>query len=357
MRRTRNIRSPIRDVYGRIPIGICSKATGITPKHLFPSEAVCRSTARAGGASVWWSDRADRDANERSQQCHASTKEASGMGFPSYQSFRVFNCNASSRALSYEHNTAGFIGQQLPLGTGFNAPVDAAPLVHGTTVTLSFQNRAQVWPSVPIGSSHTRPNTNINTNKCRGGGDLWQRDRNGNAAVPLPIFAEDFALLTQRGPRQCKCTIDSPMFLSGDIKAPLILISTRSLYQNPEVKTLCRTWGLHLCCVDQFCLQRTGVIAGFPSSAPISIGPPICFIDESAQALGRGASALLTKRGCARRVMPRKEGRQERQRVRFSACWIKLELVTESYGVHKNIVTKTGPLYKRPQPYLSDRID
>ncbi len=320
----------------RCEVSILSIATLPTPEHLFVSLLpLDESTCRAGDAGIGWIHHGDSDSDEGSQQRYACTKVPRRMGFPSYQSGRVFNRHASPRALRHGHNAAGFTSEQLPLRTGFNAPINTALLVHGAAVALSFEYGPQVWPLVSIGAGNADSYTNVHADIFFHGDDFRQRDFYTDATVPLIILPEDFALLTERCAGIRQGSIDSPVLLGGDVQL------AHPLHHHPQIKALRFARGLYVRRVDQFCFQSSWLMPSFTSPSPVrkraAIGPTC----KLSHALSRRVSGLLTKRCCAGSVIPRKESRQETKRIGLIGRREKFKLVAENNCLHTKSMPKT----------------
>jgi len=150
----------------RDEVGVLRITAAPTPKRFFvPLSPLDESAFGAGCAGVSWIHHGNRYAHQGSQQRHTCAKVPRRVRLPSDKPTRVFNCNASSRLPSYEHGASGFSGQQLPLGTGFNAPVNASLLIHRSPVALSFEYGPQVRPFVAVGAGHTGPHADIHADK------------------------------------------------------------------------------------------------------------------------------------------------------------------------------------------------
>src|SRR2546426_2154100 len=234
----------------RNEISIMRIATLPTAKRLFvslsPLDESATGTRCAGVGRI---HHGYRYAQQGSQQRHTRAEVPRRMLFPSDEPTRVFNCHASSRALSHGHNAAGLMGEQLPLGTGFNLTVDAALLVHRAPVALSFQDRSQVWSLVTIGAGNAGPYTDITADPFSHRLFVGQGNLDPGSAVPLPVLSEDFALLTERCARIGQGAVNRPVFLGRDIEL------AHALDHDPQVKPLGSPWGLDVRRVNQFGTQ------------------------------------------------------------------------------------------------------
>ena len=293
---------------------------------LSPLDESAFRTSRAGVSRIHHSH---RYAHQGSQQRHTCAEVPRRVRLPSDQSTRVFKCDASSRSQCHGHCFTGFSGQHLPLGTGFNAPVNATLLVHCTPVALSLEYGSQVWPSVAIGAGNTRPHSYVYTDKLFDWYLFGQRHLHAYPTVPFAVLPKDFSLLAERRVRVSQGAVDCPVFLGRDIQL------SYALHHDPQVKTCGVPGSLYVGGVDQFSLQRSRLMTCFPGSSPISERTAIGPASKLAHALGRGASGLLTKRSCARCVMPRKESRQESERISFVGSREKFQFVTEN-SVHES---------------------
>lgn len=342
MRRTRDIRSPMRDIDARVTVCIRRESTPIAAKHLFPSKAVCRTATGASRAGMGRGDRADGDAYEGSPQRHARAEVPRRVLLPSYQSGRVFNRYASSRALCHGHYTTGLTGEQLSLGTRFNTTIEASFLVHRAPVALSFQNRAHVTPSIPVAASDGSADTNIYADPSLGRLDLRPGDFHPHSDVPLPVLSEDFPLLTERSPRRGEGSVDGPVLLRWEIELP------DPLDHDPQVKPCGFPGTLDMGCINQLGLQIAGLMPCLLCPSPIGEGTTVGSPCELAHACGTRAAGLLTQCCCARSMIPRKEGRQETKCIGFITSRKKLQLEAEDC-VHAMTITQ-GVRKAHPAP-------
>ncbi len=203
MRDRSNTISPMAYIPRRIDVGVVSEPTAPASKHLpMPLFLLYPSAARAGDGGIGRTDQRNRNAYQHSQQPHARGKILGRVAFPSDKPLRVFQGNASTRLLRYEHGPSGFTGKHLSLRTGFNAPVNAMLLVHCAAVALAFENGPQVWPFISIAPRDSRSGSDVTTEPALCWFlDFRQRDRHTHTGVPFPVFTEDFRALVQLGPR------------------------------------------------------------------------------------------------------------------------------------------------------------
>ncbi len=306
MRRARDTRSPMTHILSRDEVGVVRIATAPAAKRPFVSLVpLDESTPRTGCARVRWIHHGHSYADQGTQQRDPGPKIARGMGLPSNQPRRVFNCHASTRLLSYEHSLSGFTGQQLPLGTGFDTPVTPPVLVGGLACAVSTQNGPQVWPLIAVRACDAGADTDITAKPGGHGLRCSYGDSHSHAAVPLAVLLKDLALLAAVRPWVSQGAIQRSMRVGRHVQF------AHALHHNPVVKARSLPGGLDLRRVNQLGLQTARLMPGLSGASPVRQGTPVRSARKLAHAFATGAAALLPQRGCAFRVMPRKKGRQQ----------------------------------------------
>ncbi len=341
MRSARNTPSPFGNHARRIDVSIVGKTTMPASKRLtVPLSWLDMPARRTSSAGVGRAYHLDSNAVNRCKQEYSFPEEPGRVLLPANQTFRVFKCYASARLLRHGHNGASFTGQHLPLRTYLPRFVNAVLLQGSTTITGTFQYRSQVGTLVAIGSGNGRPDPNIAADKLFRFLDFrqWHLDR--NADIPLMVLPKDFSLLTQRSTRKGQRAIDAAMLTGWDVEF------SDALHHHPQIKARGFAWGLDVGCVNEFSLERPRLMSGFAGPSPIGECATIGTTNKLTHAFRRGASGLLTKHGCAFRVKPRKESRQERQRISLIGRREQFQLVTESYGMHEEQYSKPAPQCK-----------
>lgn len=131
--------------------------------------------------------------------------------------------------------------------------------------------------------------------------------------------------------------IDRPILASWDVEL------THALHHDPQLKARGFSWSLNVGRVDQFGFQRTRVMSGFAGPSSVVERATIRPANKFPSAFRRRASAFLTQHGCAFRVKPRKESRQETERIRLIRCREQFQFVTESYRMHEKQSNRKTP--------------
>jgi hypothetical protein len=346
------------DIARRIDVRIMSEPTVPTPKHLFMSLSLLYpSAARAGDAGISRTDQSHRDASQRSQQPHARGKVPGRVTFPSDKPLRVFQGNASARLPRYEHGSSGFMGQHLSLRTGFNAPGEAALLVHRSPVPRTWQDGPQVGALVAIGASNSSPYANITAEPFVRRLDFPQRDRDAATGVPLPILAKDLSTFLQRGPRQGERAIEGDMLASWDIEPPVLSPAGRRAPQHdPTVKASGLPGLLNFRSVNEFGFQAARGMPRFLCPAIVKVGSSVGSADELSHAFRTRKARLLPARkvSCDIRVRARKESSQRRQGVRLIHRGIEAKLVGQVHGCHSESLAEAQKNHQ-PRPASADK--
>jgi hypothetical protein len=350
MRDRSNTVSRTANVARSVDVSVMSKPTMPTPKHLLmPLSLLYPSARRAGQARVSRTDQSNRETDQGSQQQHTSCEVSSGVTFPSDQSLRVFQGNASARSVSHGHQLSGFAGEHLSLGTCFNLTVDASFLVHRAPVLLSFQDGPQVWPFVAITARHRSTDSNIAAYPAGDGPDFWQRYVYAHSGIPLPVLTKDFSAAfgteIQLCTRHGQCAVQSSVTPGWYVQ-----LLFGAFDENPVVKAGGFLWQLQIGTINQLCPQvwgdkgSSGHTGSFLRPPPVNKGTAIGSSRKLSHALTARASGLLTQRCCARSMMPRKESRQKMQGVCFVASRKEFQLVTENC-VHPKKIAKCEELH------------
>jgi hypothetical protein len=307
MRRTGNIRSPFGNHTRRIDVGVVSEPTVPASKRLtVPLSGLDMPATRTGCASVGRAYHLDSNAVNRRKQEYSFPEESGRVLLPANQAFRVFKCNASSRTLCHGHNAAGLTGQHLPLGTHVPRLIPTVLLQHGATVARSFQDRPEIGAAITVRPRDGRTRPDIAADPFGDGLFVGQRDFHPNPAVPFAILPEHFALLAEGRSRQSKRSVNRTMLPGGNVQF------AHALDHDPHVKALGFPGSLDMGRVNQLSTKCSRLMSSFSGASPIRERTPVRSARKLAQALGAGASALLTQRRCAGGMMSRKEGRQER---------------------------------------------
>lgn len=363
MRDRSNTVSPTTNHTRRIEVSIMRVPTLPTPEHLFmPLSLLYPSAMRTGDAGVSRTDQSNRDAHQRSQQLHARSKVPSRMAFPSDKHLWVFQGYASTRMLTHGDNLSGFTGKHLSLRTSFNAPVDAALLVHRFPVALTLQNWSKIRTLVAIAPRDGGTCTDVTAKPFFRLLDFSERDTHTHSGVPLPVFPEDFRTLVELRPWQGERAIDRLMFPCWYIEPAVLSPAGRGASEhNPAIEAYGLSRLLDFRAVNQFSLERSGYMSGFDCSAVVDIGTPVRSADELSKPLRRRAPSpfRLRKVECAIRVRSTKEARQESQRIGLIHSGIEAKLVGQVHGLHEASIanaskTTTAPRAQtREQPSMA----
>lgn len=353
MRDRSNTISPIPDIARRIDVGVVGKSTAPASKHLLmPLFLLNPSAARASDGGISRTDERNRDAYQSSQQRHTCGKEPRRVTFPSDKPLRVFQGNASTRALCHGHNFPGFMGKHLSLRTGLDAPINTALLVHCAPVTLSFQDRPQVWPFVAIASRDSRSRPHVTSDPACRLLDLGERDRHTHARIPLAVLAKHFSRFVQLCAWQSKGTIDGAVPVRRDVEAAVLAPrGGRATEHDPQIEAFRLARLLHFRAVDQFGLERSRDMSGLGRSLKVDVGAAIGTTDELAEPFRAGEAApLLSHETCAIRVRALEKSRQKRECIGLVRGRIELELVRQVHGLHERSIIKRADEHKNPAP-------
>src|SRR5437870_2199726 len=150
MRLARYTRDPMTNIPTGIVVSICGAATSQTAKHRLVSKRIPGPTARAGERSVGWITEPCWHPYQRRQQQNALREESRTPLFPTWQTVRILQHNASTRPASTAHQLPGFMGLRLSLRGHFVGPISPLLLVQGATVALTVQDWTQIATSIAI---------------------------------------------------------------------------------------------------------------------------------------------------------------------------------------------------------------
>lgn len=332
--------SPLSDIPRRIEVRILRVPAMQAAKHLSPPERLYRSTRRTGDAGVGWRDRRDGDSHQGSQQYGPLCKEACRMLFPADESFRVFQCDASARALSYENSLSGFPGKTLPLRSHRWRAIESLSLLLGSPLSLFLQDRPEVGTSIAIAPRNCRPHPDIAANPalrlCHFGAGYLHID----GGVPLAVLAKDARALTQLCARIVQCSIERTVFLRRQIE---LTVPAEPLHVDPQVKARCLPRCLYFGCVTEFGLEirqreralcRPGGFLRLLVVVHCTIPSPLLELALSGLALALQHQLPLARNdtiakvyGCS--LLPRKESAEHTKHVGFYARRVQLYFVPE----------------------------
>jgi hypothetical protein len=144
MRLARYTRDLITNVQTGIEVGIFGIATRQTSELCLVSECIPRSATRTGEGSIGRIHEPNRHPYHSGQQQNALCKESRAPLLPPWETVRILKPNTSTRLMSTAHQCSGVFSLGLSLRTHFVRPITPLLLVQGSTVSLLFQDRAQV---------------------------------------------------------------------------------------------------------------------------------------------------------------------------------------------------------------------
>ena len=327
LRLARYTRDLMTNIQTCIEVGILSIAALQASKHRLVSERMPRTTAGAGERSVGGIHDPNRHPCHSGQQQNALREESRTPLFPPWETVRILKSKTSTRLESTAHQRSGVFSLGLSLRGHFIGPIAPLLLVESATVALFLQDGSQVGCTVTVRTGHRPAHAHVTADKFLDGLFVGHWNFHGHTAVPLAVFSEDLALLTQRSTGIRQGSVNRSMFAGRDVQLP------HTLHHDPQIEAFCFARGLDLGGINQFSFQHPRLMPGFSGASPVRECTTVGSTGKLAHAFRRRAAGLLTKRSCARCVMPRKESRQETERIGFVSNREKFQFVTED-SVH-----------------------